>query len=224
MKKPIAKFLSILFVTGLLSACNNTFSKVSNKSDSTESPISYTSRETQSSSKKEENSSSKSSVSIAPSSKTSVTPPSSSVEHNPNNCDNHVLEEEILVKASLLEKGIKHYHCPNCGADFNDYYYDLDEFVFSDTTYMYDENEHEILIDGVLPYGVSVRYENTFPSSATTARKKSISTGSATIATTAAAAADMPTPKLGMMSPKFLIWWTIRASSSLPMTMRNPSA
>ena len=41
-----------------------------------------------------------------------------------------------------------------------DYYYDLDEVAFVDNTYMYDGNEHEILIDGVLPYGTHVVYEN----------------------------------------------------------------
>ena len=89
------------------------------------------------------------------------TPPSvSSVNHNPYNCDNHQLNETIIKKATLLEKGEKNYQCPNCHADFNDSYYDMDEFVFEDTSFMFDNQEHHVQIDGLLPYGVTVKYEN----------------------------------------------------------------
>ena len=83
-----------------------------------------------------------------------------SVNNNPNNCQNHQLDETVIKEATLLEKGTKHYHCPNCGADYDEAYYKMDECVFEDMTFMDDGNEHQILIDGVLPYGVSVQYEN----------------------------------------------------------------
>ena len=84
----------------------------------------------------------------------------SSVNSNPNNCDNHQLSETVVKEASLLEKGTMHYHCANCGADFDADYFKMDECVFEDMTFMYDGNDHQVLIDGLLPYGVSVAYEN----------------------------------------------------------------
>ena len=84
----------------------------------------------------------------------------SSINYNPNECKNHQLTETVKKEATLLEKGSKHYHCDNCGADFDGDYYKMDEFVFEDMTFMYDGNAHKVQIEGVLPYGVSVVYEN----------------------------------------------------------------
>ena len=164
MKKPISKLLPIIFIAGLLSGCATTPSEVlSTTNNSWETSVSSNNSSSNlksSNSSKEPTNSKSSAISRSSATPISVTPPPSSVEHNPNNCENHVLSEEILVKASLIEKGIKHYHCDNCNADFNDYYYDLDEASFTDNTFMYDGNEHEILIDGVLPYGTHVVYED----------------------------------------------------------------
>ena len=80
--------------------------------------------------------------------------------HNPYNCQNHQLTETVVKKATIIEKGVMNYKCPNCKCDINDEYYDLDEFVFDDITYMLDNQEHAITIDGLLPYGVTVKYEN----------------------------------------------------------------
>ena len=159
MKKSFSKFVSILFVSFLISACEQT-GKSSFTNDSLESKSENKSTEVSSNSSVNQSKSTSSENPISSATPISITPPPSSVDHNPNNCSNHVLSETILKKATLLERGIKNYKCSNCGADFNDYYYDLDECVFKDTTYMFDGNEHEILIDGVLPYGVKVTYEN----------------------------------------------------------------
>ena len=159
MKSSFTKLLSIIFAACLISACssshNSSNSKANSESKSTIASNSTSTSATQSSN----NSSSKKSSPIS-SQSISITPPASSVDHNPNDCDNHVLVETILKKATLLEKGIKNYKCENCHADFNDYYYDMDEFVFEDETFMDDGQEHRITIDGVLPYGVTVQYEN----------------------------------------------------------------
>lgn len=98
--------------------------------------------------------------SIAQSSDSSSAQSYTSVNNNPDNCQNHQLDETVIKEATLLEKGTKHYHCSNCGADYDEPYYKMDECVFEDMTFMDDGNEHQILIDGVLPYGVSVQYEN----------------------------------------------------------------
>ena len=162
MKRPINKFIAIVFTAFSISACNRVSSSfVSNSASSSKKEnSSYSTSNSSTPASSSSNKSSSNSKSSKSSSSVSIELPSSSVSHNPHDCDNHVLEETILKKATLLEKGIKNYKCPNCGADFNDYYYDLDEFVFDDMTFMYDGNEHEILIDGLLPYGTRVVYEN----------------------------------------------------------------
>ena len=152
MNKQLRRFLGIIVTTTLISGCSKLPNSTEVKSKEDSKAIS--------SSNEVISSSEIISSSTSSSSKSSFDMPSGSVSHNPNNCDNHDLQETILKKATLLEKGIKNYKCSNCGADFNDYYYDLDEFVFEDMTFMYDENPHEVVIKGLLPYGTTVRYEN----------------------------------------------------------------
>ena len=164
MKRPLCKLLSLVFLTGLISGCGQTISKENFNSKQTVNKSENKSKDNSTASSKPGNSdsssSSKTPISISIPESSSIKTPDSSVEHNPNDCNNHQLVETILKKATLLEKGIKNYTCANCHADFNDYYYDLDEFVFSDMTFMYDGNPHRVLIEGVLPYGVTVEYEN----------------------------------------------------------------
>ena len=140
MKSSVKKYFLLLTSTALIVACNQT------------SP----------SNSKEDNSSSASQVSSDESSmpSSSSTTSYSSVDTNPYNCSIHVLEDTVTKEATLIEKGVKHFTCPNCHAEFDDYYYKMDEFVFDDMTFMDDNQEHQITIDGVLPYGVSVTYEN----------------------------------------------------------------
>ena len=82
------------------------------------------------------------------------------LESNSNICDNHVLNVTNRIEPTLIQRGIKHSECPNCGGFIEEYIYKLDEFSFDDTTYMYDGNERELLISGLLPYGATVQYEN----------------------------------------------------------------
>ena len=142
MRLPARKIVLLLTAFSLLAACNNvsSASKTSNQINSS-------------------NNSNEPSTSSVPSSISSLAP-ITSVNTNPSNCTNHELEETITKEATLLEKGVKHYHCSNCGLDFDGDYYKLDEIVFEDMTFMYDGNEHKVQIEGLLPYGVSVRYEN----------------------------------------------------------------
>ena len=141
MRLPAKKIVLLLAVTALLASCNNGVSESkSNQPDATSSV-----------------SNSSESSELTPSTSEA---PLSSVNYNPNECDNHQLVESVKKEASLLEKGVKHYHCNNCGADFDADYYKMDEFVFEDMSFMYDGQDHKVQIEGLLPYGISVRYEN----------------------------------------------------------------
>ena len=75
-------------------------------------------------------------------------------------CDIHVFEEEIVFPASVISKGVKRYTCPNCKGFSEEFYYDLDECVFEDKTLMYDGNQRTLYVEGMVPYGLSVQYEN----------------------------------------------------------------
>ena len=145
MRLPAKKIVLLLAVTALLASCNNGLSS-SNESDQSKQPD-VTSTAPTSSDNSE----------ITPSSSEA---PVTSVNYNPNDCDNHQLVETVKKEATLLEKGTKHYHCNNCGADFDGDYYKMDEFVFDDMSFMYDGQDHKIQIEGLLPYGVTVKYEN----------------------------------------------------------------
>ena len=149
MNHSLKKLSLLLICSALLGGCNNTaISSV--KTDSSDVEQSNIDSSLVSSNSQE---SSLSSVN-------SSTAPITSANSNPYDCTNHVLNETVVKEATLLEKGIKNYKCSNCGADFNDYFYKLDEFAFEDTTFMDDGNEHEIFINGLLPYGCTVKYEN----------------------------------------------------------------
>ena len=146
MRLPAKKIVLLLATTALLASCNQGLVTSSeNKPDSSNS----TSNEPISSN-------TNSSVIVS----TSSNIPASSINTNPNSCDNHQLVETVTKEATILESGLKHYHCNNCGADFDAPYYKMDEFVFDDMSFMYDGKDHKIQIEGILPYGVSVQYEN----------------------------------------------------------------
>ena len=76
-------------------------------------------------------------------------------------CDNHAdLEETIVRKATIIRKGIKGFTCPNCHGYHEEYYYDLDEVAFPGGTFAYDGHQRTIYIEGMIPYGCTVEYEN----------------------------------------------------------------
>ena len=82
------------------------------------------------------------------------------LKSNDTTCDNHVLKEEIVFPASIISTGVKRKVCRNCGGFQEEFYYDLDECVFEDKVFMYDGQERSIYIDGMIPYGLTVKYEN----------------------------------------------------------------
>ena len=82
------------------------------------------------------------------------------LENNPTTCANHVLEESLRVKPTIVQRGIKRKTCVNCGGFTESYVYDLNEFSFENKVYMYDGHERELLIEGLIPYGVTVEYTN----------------------------------------------------------------
>ena len=60
----------------------------------------------------------------------------------------------------IQSKGAK-YVCSKCGQEkYENASYDLNEYAFVDQTYMYDGNEHQLTIRGMIPFGCTVEYEN----------------------------------------------------------------
>ena len=148
MKKSPLILMAILGLTISLSACNKT-SKSSSLNSSSLEQSSSSSLESSSSSKEQSSSSSPSSISSSSSN-------SSSIEQ----CTNHSFKEETRG-ASIIQKGATIKTCEKCGyVEESNYTYDLNQFVFKDKVYMYDGFEKELLIEGLIPYGTSVKYEN----------------------------------------------------------------
>ena len=160
----LQKVIILLAAASLLSAC-----RVANSSDKSskaeESSVSSNSGESSSSSKSssstnKSSSSSSSSTSESSQVKESYSLDNSSLQSNPSTCSSHVLTDEIVKKATIIEKGIKRHSCANCGGFTEEYYYDLDEYTFEDRMFSYDGNERTLRIEGLLPYGCTVEYEN----------------------------------------------------------------
>ena len=60
----------------------------------------------------------------------------------------------------IQSKGAK-YVCSKCGQEkYENASYDLNEYEFADQTYMYDGNEHQLTIRGMIPFCCTVEYEN----------------------------------------------------------------
>lgn len=170
--KNFKKYLLLIATASLLNACNinqgsddysffnkssslNTLSSSSSSLSGANQPSSSggLSSSIGSSSKPSSSSSSNQSASSYSSNESELT-------SNPQTCDNHIPQEEIVEPATIINKGIKRATCPNCGGFTESYYYDLDEFEFADTTYQYNGEERELLIKGLIPYGTHVEYEN----------------------------------------------------------------
>ena len=140
------------------------------QSSSKQSSIKQSSSESKSSSSSTKSSSAQSSSSSSSSSQgggqsqqTSTTPmldDNYQLRSDSETCDNHVLEERITFPASVISKGVKRYICPNCGGFYEEFYYDLDECVFEDKTFMFDSKERTLYVEGMVPYNITVQYEN----------------------------------------------------------------
>ena len=158
--KNIHKLLVLLTVSTLVGGCNPASDSSNNEkqTNSSANAISLaSSKNDKASSNKPSQSSDNPSSSVSQPQSYSF---SDQLESNPQTCANHVLEESIRIQPTIIQRGIKRRSCPNCGGFSESYIYDLDEFNYLDTTYAYDGKERELLIDGLLPYGVTVIYEN----------------------------------------------------------------
>ena len=76
-----------------------------------------------------------------------------------NTCEHSLLESEKKLP-TLLETGLNEIRCVKCGQTSEKVTYDLSQYVFEDGYFMYDGNAHDLTIKGLLPYGVTVEYEN----------------------------------------------------------------
>ena len=90
----------------------------------------------------------------------SLSGPSSTSFSSSSSVCYHFYDEEIIQEPTLLESGLKKFTCQYCGITKEEAIYKLDEFVFEDETFMYDGNEHDLVIKGLLPLGTVVEYEN----------------------------------------------------------------
>ena len=60
----------------------------------------------------------------------------------------------------IQSKGAK-YVCSKCGQEkYENASYDLNEYAFKDQSFMFDGEEHQLTIKGMIPYGCTVEYEN----------------------------------------------------------------
>lgn len=75
-------------------------------------------------------------------------------------CTTHTFKEATR-NPSIINRGALVRTCEKCGyVEESNYTYDLDEFAFKSKTYMYDGQEKELLIEGMIPYGTTIKYEN----------------------------------------------------------------
>lgn len=72
-----------------------------------------------------------------------------------------VFDGDVSDAPTIIQsKGAK-YVCSKCGQEkYENASYDLNEYKFADQTYMYDGNEHQLTIRGMIPFGCTVEYEN----------------------------------------------------------------
>jgi len=157
--KVVKRICLLLALSSLLGACNETL-VISSNNDNKSSNIENVSSETINSS-----TTTNTTISSIPSSISSIvssqnSDPVSTLSNNTTTCSNHVLTEKVIKEATIIEKGIKRFECANCGGYEDKFFYDLDEISFEDKTFMYDGNERELLMEGLLPYGCRVQYEN----------------------------------------------------------------
>ena len=72
----------------------------------------------------------------------------------------HAFETTVVFPASIISKGVQRFTCPNCGGYYEEFYYDLSQCVFEDKSFMYDGKQRTIYVEGQVPYGLEVVYEN----------------------------------------------------------------
>ena len=76
-------------------------------------------------------------------------------------CFIHDFGEEVIKEASIIQRGCKVRTCKKCGyQEEKDFTYNIKEFDFIDKTFMYDGHERELLIEGMIPFGCTITYQN----------------------------------------------------------------
>ena len=175
----INKLIILLATATLVAACqsHNSSKSVNSNEESTSGQITSSDTKTPSTSESESQPSSSESKSSASSNSSSSSQGGGSevsspyganpildsnyiLKKNEETCATHELEESIIWPASIVSKGVKRKTCANCGGFYEEFYYDLDELAFESKTFAYDGNERTLYIEGMLPYGVTVQYEN----------------------------------------------------------------
>lgn len=71
-----------------------------------------------------------------------------------------VLVNENRQEPTIIEKKVSTYKCSKCEEIKEEYAYDLKECSFEDQTFMEDGRPRQLFIQGLLPYGTTVEYEN----------------------------------------------------------------
>ena len=89
-----------------------------------------------------------------------ILPSDYQLQSDPKTCDNHNIEPVIVFPANIVSKGVKRMMCTNCGGYHEEYYYDLSQVAFESKSFMYDGNERTLYVEGMVPYGLEVEYEN----------------------------------------------------------------
>ena len=77
-------------------------------------------------------------------------------------CDHDfVLQGNVDDVPTIIKANGREYVCSKCGASkYEGASYDLNEYAFKDQTFVYDGQEHKLVIKGMIPYGCTVEYEN----------------------------------------------------------------
>ena len=185
----VSKLIVLLASTALISACGNTRSsstmESSNEPSSSEQVITSSNEQVSSSAASSSNSSNKSSASSSNARSSSSNAGSSSnnnsssqggqevegkglpllpsnyeLQNDSKTCEQHNIEPVIIFPASIVSKGVKRMTCTNCGGYHDEFYYDLSQCAFEDRAYMYDGKERTLYVEGMVPYGLEVVYEN----------------------------------------------------------------
>lgn len=85
---------------------------------------------------------------------------SSDIPSEPISTCEHSYLETVIKEPTIIEKALNEIMCVKCGDYSLKETYDLSQYVFNDGYFMYDGQEHSLLIKGMIPYGTTIEYEN----------------------------------------------------------------
>ena len=92
----------------------------------------------------------------------SSTTSSSSSSSGVSTCQHDfVFASDENEKPTIIQSQGAKYVCSKCGQEkYENASYDLNEYAFADQSFMYDGQDHQLTIKGMIPYGCTVEYEN----------------------------------------------------------------